>query len=190
LKNIIYLLFIFFSFSNFNVFSRGNNINNIDDLFFNKISFSFQYGGLMSGIKKEDFVKSNYSPVYRLSIIKNLNKKLEARIGYQGNFFLLISDDLIHKYDFYFFDYILNVNNLFFKSNNVNTFNIHLGSGLLYNHFYQGFNFCGTLGFMQKVYLNSSFTFILDFTSVLGWDIYQGDEDILPSLSFGLIYYL
>ena len=53
---------------------------------------SIDYGVQMSGIKSEDFISSNYSPVYRLSSGKWLTKYIGVQVGYQGRYFNTIEN--------------------------------------------------------------------------------------------------
>lgn len=186
---LIFFLFSFISFNSQSQFQESNDLNNYN--FFEKTHISLEIGNQMSGIKSQDFVSSNYSPLVRVSLLKKLNEYIDIRFGYQGSYFYLISDSLRHNYDFYFLDYFLGINK--FDRNFFSFFSglhIHAGTGLLYNYDYQAFNFCAIFGICYKIKATKKMFFTIDCSTVLGWDIYQGDEDILPSLSFGLVYKL
>ena len=79
--------------------SKGN----IDTMsFLDKISVvSFSNGVQISGIKPEDFVASNVSPIFSVNTVYDLTKALSIQLGFKGFYFLLISDDHRHYYNFF-----------------------------------------------------------------------------------------
>lgn len=90
----------------------ANNMKNISnekkDMFFDLF-----LGTQVSGIRKEDYVLSNYSPYFQLSLGKWFTPYLALAISYQGPYFNFIGDDLKHKYLYINGDAIINVNRLF-----------------------------------------------------------------------------
>jgi hypothetical protein len=60
------------------------------------------------------------------------------------------------------------------------------GGGLFYNLFYDRPNVCGTIGLLNEFKVTKTVSFKLKLASIMGWDIYQNDEDILTNLSLGL----
>ena len=67
----------------------------------------------MSGIKSEDFISSNYSPLIRLTGGKWLNDKIAIQVGYQGRYFNTIAENSDKRfYNFYFVEGILDVKNI------------------------------------------------------------------------------
>ena len=168
-------------------FAKRINAKTDFNQFLNDTYFNIDYGVKISGIKIEDFVSSNISPVIRCSFVKKCNENTQIRFGYQGKYFFLISDDYKHKYDFYYLEILKKINSYCLLDNKNEIF-IHFGSGYFYNHFYESPNFCGILGLLTLFPLNDKIKFIVDLSSVVGWDIYQGNEDILPSFSIGILY--
>lgn len=151
---------------------------------------NINYGVQMSGIKNEDFVPSNYSPVYRISIKKNFSKTLGAQIGYQGRYFRAITDDLRWTYDFIFIEGVLNFTNLVNKKNKETNYKLlfHAGPGYFYHHLYNRSDVHLNIGASNLYKIANNLELNLDLSAIAGWDIYQGDNDILPNLTLGLVY--
>ena len=102
----------------------------------------------MSGIKNEDFISSNYSPVYRVSLGKWINESIAIQIGYQGRYFNAIADDIKHYYNFYYTEAVFDVKNILFKKKENRTHELlfHLGPGYFYNFEYGRANIHGIIG--------------------------------------------
>lgn len=151
---------------------------------------SLDYGVQMSGIKREDFVFSNYSPVYRLSVGKDFSPIWGMQIGYQGRYFRAISDNFRWTYDFVFVEAKLNVSNLFFNKNGEENYKLllHAGPGYFYHHLYGRADIHGNLGASNHFDIGKNLELKIDLSAIVGWDIYQGDDDILPNLTAGLVY--
>jgi hypothetical protein len=146
----------------------------------------------MSGIKSEDFVKSNYSPLLNISIGKWFASELALQFGYRGTYFYTISDNGKHYYNYFFGEAIFDISNILFKKEVSNIYKplVHIGSGYLYNYDYGQPNVCASIGISNNFLLSKNLTLKFDVSAVMGWDIYQGDEDILPGLSIGITYSL
>lgn len=180
----IKVLFTFLFWSTIgNVNSYGQDVNE------RKWFASIDGGIQMSGIKSEDFVSSNYSPLFRLSLGKEFSPNFGVQIGYQGKYFLLISDDLRYNYDFFFIEGMVNMTNLFFGKNLHRKYNLwfHAGPGYFYHEIYDRSDLHWNFGGSNTFFLSDKFSLKLDVSAVIGWDIYQGDMDILPSISAGVI---
>ena len=54
---------------------------------------------------------------------------------------------------------------------------MHAGAGYFYNHAYGKPNICENIGFQNNYQLTNQFQATIDISSIIGWDIYQGDED-------------
>tara|TARA_Y100001970_G_scaffold27492_1_gene33544 strand:+ start:1434 stop:1775 length:342 start_codon:yes stop_codon:yes gene_type:complete len=108
-------------------------------------------------------------------------------IGYRGDYFKYINDNSMHYYNFFHSDILLN-NSIFFKSNDKRISTIHLGIGYFSNKFKKNNIICGNAGLINEFFLNSRINAIINISAIIGWDIYQNDEDILPSLNFGIVY--
>lgn len=151
---------------------------------------SLNIGSQMSGIKEEDFISSNYSPLYNISVGKWFNHQFAIQVGYKGLFYYTIADDIKHYYNFLYAEAVINFNNFVYPSRKNKIWNIllHTGPGFFYNHTYQRPNICLNIGVQNTFQLSDNFHASLDITSIVGWDIYQGDEDILPGVTVGLTY--
>ena len=183
---IILLLISYESFpQNYNSTNSPNNKKNW--------VFTFGSGIQMSGIKSEDFIRSNIAPVFNINIGKWVTPEVALQIGYKGFYFHTIADDSKHHYNFFYGEVLLNVNELFNGSEiNKNKWNVifHPGAGYFYNNFYNRPNICANIGIANKIEVLNHLEVFLDISAIMGWDIYQGNEDILPSCVLGLIYSL
>lgn len=153
--------------------------------------FSLNLGVQMSGIKDEDFISSNYSPLFNFTFGKWLTPYLALQIGYKGFYFNTIADDIKHHYNYYYGEAVINFNN-FVNPNRVNkNWNIllHAGPGYFYNHVYGRASIHINIGIQNTFQLSDYFLATVDIASIVGWDIYQGDEDILPGITFGITYF-
>lgn len=148
------------------------------------------YGLQMSGIKNEDFISSNYSPVVRVSLGKWVSQNIAIKIGYQGRYFNTIADDIRHYYNFYYTEAVFDVKNILFKKKEkkIHELLLHIGPGYFDNFEYDRGNIHGIIGASNNFSIMEKFKLSLDISAIIGWDIYQGNDDILPNLSFGLVY--
>lgn len=144
----------------------------------------------MSGIKDEDFIPSNYSPLLNLTAGKWLGKWWGLQLGYKGLWFNTISDDIRHHYTYLYTELMVDANTLITKSNKPRFWSLvlHAGPGYFYNNHYKKSNICGNLGMQNQFRINHQLSISIDIAAIVGWDIYQGDEDILPGVSGGLVY--
>jgi hypothetical protein len=147
-------------------------------------------GVQMSGIKDEDFIKHNFVPLVNISAGKRLTPVVALQIGIKGFYFNTIGDNIRHHYSFYYGEAVFNLNELILKNRNTSNWslNLHAGSGYFYNAEYQQPNICANVGIQNNYRIANHLSAICDLSAIMGWDIYQGDEDIIPSLSFGLSY--
>ena len=182
-----FIFLIIFVFSS-KIFSQENNIEQQNNLWFVNID----YGILMSGIKSEDFVSSNYSPLKRISFGKWINSYYGFQLVYQGTYFYSISDNYKHFYNFYFFEGLLNVKKILGLNRKKDFYGLYLhgGLGLFKNSFYKKSSLKGNIGLTNNINISDKLKLKLDMSAIYGNDIYQGDFDILPSLSLGITYQL
>lgn len=158
---------------------------------------SVNYGYQMSGIKSEDFVSSNYSPLFNINVGKWFSPYLALQIGYKGFYFNYIVDDVKHHYNFFYSEAVVNLNNVV-QPKRVNMGNhpfgknwsllLHAGGGYFHNHVYRRSTICANVGLQNNFHLTNQFQANLDISFIIGWDIYQGDEDILPGITAGVTY--
>ena len=169
--------------------SQGQNKSNQNEAE-NSWFVSANYGYQMSGIKSEDFVSSNYTPLFNFTFGKWFSSYLALQIGFKGFYFNYIEDDIKHHYNYYYGEAVINLNNAL-KPKRINkswSLLIHAGVGYFYNHVYDRANIYANIGVQNTYQLTDKFQATLDISSIIGWDIYQGDEDILPGISLGIIY--
>ena len=151
---------------------------------------SVNYGYQMSGIKDEDFVISNFTPLFNITVGKWFLPYLALQIGYKGFYFNYIGDDIKHHYNYFYGEAVLNLNNAV-QPERINqswSLLLHAGAGYFYNHIYGKSNLCVNIGLQNNYQITNQFQATLDISSIIGWDIYQGNEDILPGITVGLIY--
>ena len=186
---IRFSFFLFTILSSFSAISQESKTNSYNKNWF---YFSVDIGTQMSGIKNEDFIPSNYSPLIRVTGGKWLNSKIAIQVGYQGRYFYAIADNLKHSYDFYFLESVFNAKNILLKNkkNRIHDLLFHVGFGYFQNHFYGNSSFHGMLGASNNFSILENLKLKFDISAIVGWDIYQGNKDILPSISLGLIYKL
>lgn len=151
---------------------------------------SINFGTQMSGIKDEDFVANNYAPLLNVSFAKWFSPSLAIQFGYKGWYFHQIIDDNKYKYGYYYGEAVLNVNSLFRNYNSSAGWSLylHCGSGYFYNYHYKKPNVCANMGISNNYRFAENFQASLDISAIVGWDIYQGDEDILPGITVGISY--
>lgn len=179
----IYLLFLIFINSVFFSFSFAQESS---AKFFGNVSSGIQ----ISGIKKEDFISSNVSPLLDVAIGRLFSKEIGVSVGYRGTYFRLITDDVKHRYDFLYLDTFLNLSKIITKDMLSKHFLlVSAGPGYFYRHEYNRPNVCAKLGLTYKYDITSQISIQSGFSSVVGWDIYQGNDDILPAMNIGFSYY-
>jgi hypothetical protein len=170
--------------------SQSDSNNDTISSYKNGWFFSAEIGCQISGIKDEDFIKSNIAPLVSFSVGKWITPVLGSRLGYKGYYFNYIGDNEKHYFTYVYCEVVTNLNNLI-KKNRINyhwNVNIHAGPGYFYNNYYQKSNVCGNIGISNSFLIKNNLDVFIDISSIIGWDIYQGDEDILPSINIGLIY--
>ena len=196
----IYLIkyqIVYFSLAILSV-SNSQKINCSDRSSVNPSWFvSAHYGFQMSGIKDEDFVISNFTPLFNITVGKWFSPYLALQIGYKGFYFNYIGDDIKHHYNYFYGEAVLNLNNAV-QPERINmgihpfgkswSLLLHAGAGYFYNHIYGKSNLCVNIGLQNNYQITNQFQATLDISSIIGWDIYQGNEDILPGITVGLIY--
>ena len=180
MKNLKILILIYAFFGIFQIcLSQNSDVTNFNKKWFSSLDFGVQ----MSGIKNEDFISSNYSPVLRLTIGKWLNKKIAFQGGYQGRYFNAIADHDKHFYDFYFAEIVFDAKSILLskiKGSRFYDLLFHLGAGYFQNHYYGNASIHGITGVSNNFTISERFKIKLDIGAIVGWDIYQGDDDILP----------
>jgi hypothetical protein len=154
------------------------------------VYISLAAGAQMSGIKNEDFISHNIAPLMTVSAGKWFTPLLALQLGYRGNYYNTISDDKKHYYNYFFGETVFSLNKLVNPKKQLSKFGIlfHAGSGYFYNHDYDRPNICAHFGLSADYKLTEWLSTFINLSAIMGWDIYQGDEDILPGVLFGLSY--
>jgi hypothetical protein len=153
---------------------------------------SLNCGTQMSGIKDEDFVSSNYSPLFNITAGKWVTTYLAIQIGYKGFYFNTIADKIKHHYNYLYGEAVINFNDIV-SPNRINRhwkILLHGGTGYFYNHVYERASLHINLGVQNTYKLSNNIDASVDIASIVGWDIYQRNEDILPGIVFGITYLL
>ena len=177
----IFLVFLLTAFASE---IKSQNVYISDTLYFN-ISTGIQ----MSGIKKEDFVMHNYAPYVSAGIGRKFSSEIAVEFGYDGFYFNTIANDDRREYSFLFGKVRLDLMKILSISNFGQVgLSGYLGSGYFYNHYYQRPNVCATFGLMYNNLFLGKWQISCGLSSILGWDIYQNNEDILPRMEVGLTY--
>jgi hypothetical protein len=152
---------------------------------------SSSYGVQISGIKSEDFIQSNVTPAFTFSMGRWISSEIALQIGYKGFYFHTIADNDRHYYNFIYGDVLLNINKIIDGKKIIKrkgSFIFHPGAGYFYNSYYNRPNICANLGLLYSLSFKNNFDIIIDVSAITAWDIYQGNEDILPSCNIGIIY--
>ena len=144
----------------------------------------------ISGIKSEDFVKSNIAPSITIGLGNWVTPKIGLHVGYKGPYFYYIGTEDRHYYNFIFGEVLVSMEELinFNNRRNKQKFILHLGGGFFYNNYYKRPNMAGNVGIINNIRLNRNYSLIIDVSGIIAWDIYQGNEDILPSCVIGVFY--
>ena len=147
-------------------------------------------GVQMSGIKDEDFVGHNRAPLVNIMAGKWFSPELALQIGYKGPYYNAIADDKKHHYYFLYGEALMNINSFFKSYSSSDTWRllVHAGAGYYYNHDYSQPNVCANMGITNGFRISKCLQANLDVSAISGWNIYQGDEDILPGISAGILY--
>ena len=167
-KTINFFCFFFFGII---LISEGNS---------QQVFLNFSSGVQMSGIKNEDFVLSNYSPKIDVSAMKLINQVFGLQIGYQGYYFNTIANADKRRYTYICGSLVTRVLQ---RSKKID-FSLQAGSGLFMNHYYKRPSICANMGVVSNFVLANQH-FNLKISAIMGWDIYQGNADILPTFTLG-----
>lgn len=183
-----YLIYVFLSFLVTTELYTQNSYNT--EVNEKPYFFSLNYGIQMSGIKDEDFIRTNYSPLLNITAGKWFTQQFALQIGYKGFYFNTIADKIKHYYNYFYGEVLINFSNLIYPNRlNKNWYIIlHAGPGYFYNHVHRSSDLCINIGLQNNFHLTNQFQATLDLASIIGWDIYQGDEDILPGITIGVRY--
>ncbi len=145
----------------------------------------------MSGIKPEDFISKNIAPAVNLGAGLWFTPEIAIQLGYKGPYFNTIADDDHHFYNYYYGSVPLNLTKMWGEDKD-KKWNLifHPGAGLFENKYYGGRpNICADFGIINAFNIGHRINVFIDLSFIMGWDIYQGNDDILPNGTFGLSYF-
>ena len=149
------------------------------------------FGVQISGIKEEDFIITNIAPAISVTSGFWLAPAIGLELSYKGPYFNYIEDDDRHSYLFILAEVLFNVNEIVNGEKEMKnrwSFIIHSGQGYFYNYYFDQSKLNVNGGIINNVKLTDRLDVFMDISFVVGWDIYQGDEDILPSAVLGVSY--
>lgn len=144
-------------------------------------------GTQVSGIRKEDYVSSNFAPYMKISIGKWIVPYLALSINYQGPYYNFISDNYRHYFTYIDGEVIIRTRRIINSKWNLNFI---LGSGLFFNNYNSRINICATSAINIDYLLVNRISLKANIGSIFGWGIYQEDKDIIPNFSIGISYSL
>ncbi len=184
-KKLIVIFILAFAMSPENVlFGQSPDSSKADTK--GKYYIDLYFGVQVSGIRKEDYVPSNYTPYIQMSVGKWFVPSLALALNYQGPYFNFIGDDFRHNYLYLGADALLNLNSLFAVSNaDLWNMNVFAGPGVLFNNFYSKTNFCLNVGVINDFKIKKDWSLKFKIAAIIGHSIYQEDIDILPNISLG-----
>lgn len=148
---------------------------------------SAAYGVQMSGIKDEDFISKNIAPAISVGVGVWFTPEIALQLSYKGYYFNTIADDDQHAYYFFLGEVLLNIHQMI-NSATTGRWNViaHSGAGYFYNKYYKRPNVCGNIGVISDFQITEYLSAFADVSFIVGWDIYQGNDDILPSCLIGI----
>lgn len=146
-------------------------------------------GTQVSGIRKEDYVSSNFAPYFQVSIGKVITQNISLNINFQGPYFNFIGDNNKHSYQFLGSDLIVCMNRLFNTKYSGNWYlYLFAGPGILFNNYLNKTNLCFNGGLINE-YRYKSIGIKLKISAIGGYKIYQHDKDALTNISIGISKY-
>lgn len=181
MKKILFTAFLFLGITS--VFAQERN----DLPWFVSAGAGYQH----SGIRSEDYVATNFSPLVSLEVGKYFLPYFAITLGYKGPYYNYISDSDKHHYAFLYSDFVLDLRNLIqYRENNKWTIQVYAGGGAFYNRYpdFSGRQYpngrlmaAGNIGVSFLAYLTHHFRLGIDISSIGGWGIYQDSIDAIPS---------
>tara|TARA_R110001599_G_scaffold1889_4_gene9876 strand:- start:328221 stop:328787 length:567 start_codon:yes stop_codon:yes gene_type:complete len=185
MRNLYPAVLLLISFIGMDVSAQSKELVKNRSNFFVSGTIGYQ----MSGIKDEDFVRNNYSPMLKMTGGMWFSPLLALEIGYRGFYFNTIENSDRRYYNYFYGSTIFDLLNII-DSNQDSDLKLYLkiGSGYFYNFYYNQPNIIASFEFAGLIKLNEQLNLQIEASSLMGWDIYQGDEDILPSISAGFLY--
>jgi len=151
---------------------------------------STSVGVQMSGIKDEDFISKNVAPALTIGGGFWITPEIGLYAAYKGPYFNTIADDDKHYYNFIYGEILLSITEMIVGADENRRWNLmlHPGAGIFNNMYYGRPNVCFNLGMINSLKVWQNVSLFMDLSFIAGWDIYQGNDDILPSVALGATY--
>jgi len=149
-----------------------------------------EFGVQMSGIKDEDFISKNVAPAISFGVGLWFTPEIAMRVSYKGPYFNTIADDDQHYYNYTYGEVLFNITEMIQANNSNRKWNliVHPGAGFFNNMYYGRPNVCLNLGMINSLKVSKQMNIYIDISAIAGWDIYQGNDDILPNITIGMSY--
>lgn len=162
-------------------------------------------GGVQhSGIRKEDYVKDNFSPLIVIEAGKFFTPYYAVRLGYKGPYYKFISDNDKHNYSFLYADMVLDIKNCISnRSESIWDIQIYAGGGVLYNQYPILLGQKGVLtypdgrlliacniGISNLFRISKTIKLGLDIAAIGSWGLYQDSFDCIPNTFLRIVYSL
>ena len=155
-----------------------------------------------SGIRKEDYVSDNFSPLIAIEGGKFVTPYLAISAGYKGMYYKFISDDDKHNYAFFYADLVLDIHNCFgYKEDRIWNAQVYAGGGLMFNkyqymptpngnvYFEDGRTMPAiNIGISNLFKVSRNLQLGVDVGGIAGWALFQCDEDMIPSAFARAVY--
>jgi hypothetical protein len=189
-KELGYRLFFLVLLLSVSLMSFSQSSQNKSQTIPKKVWFvSISAGVQMSGIKDEDFISKNVAPALTLGGGFWITPEIGLYAGYKGPYFNTIADDDKHYYNFIYGEILLNITEMIEPSKQRKwNLILHPGAGIFNNTYYGRPNVCFNFGMNNSYTIWQNIDLFIDLSVIAGWDIYQGDDDILPSVALGATY--
>lgn len=155
-----------------------------------------------SGIRKENYVVSNFSPLIAVEGGKFFTSFFALRLVAKGVYYNFISDEDKHFYGFLYGDVVIDLQNIFaYREDRIWNTQLFIGGGVMYNRYPYVSSQLGMLEYengriMPAIDIGISNIFRIsrqvqlgiDIAGICGWGLYQNDEDMIPSASLKVVH--
>jgi len=145
----------------------------------------FGVGPQVSGIRKEDYVYSNVSPKLRLVYGKRVNEKFDVALGFEGMYFKMILNQDKRYYNYWNLLLSQEIYAIELGAEKKIKFKLSTGGGLLNNIYFNQLGFVGEIGVNLEIVSFNNNRIVIYPNSIMGWDLYQGDNDIINGILLG-----
>ena len=155
-----------------------------------------------SGIRSEDYVKDNFSPIFVIEGGKFISSCFALELGIKGCWYNFISDNDRHYYASLYGNLIFDIQNaIAYKEDRIWNTQVYLGGGLMYNAYHGLVSPLGLLeypdGRLQPI-INVGMSNLFrvsprvqlgfDVGGICGWALYQDSCDMIPSAFLRTVY--